>query len=41
VSKDDIVVLVKEFHKGEFEVCKLNHGVVTLLPKVQDAAKIQ
>lgn len=41
VVKDDIVELFEEFHKGEIEVCSLNYGVITLLPKIQEAAKIQ
>lgn len=41
VIKYDIVELFGEFHKGELAVSRLNYGVITLLPKGQDAARIQ
>ena len=41
IIKSDIIELFDDFHKGNLLVNRLNYGVITLLPKVQDAAKIQ
>jgi len=41
IIKSDIIELFDDFHKGNLPVNRLNYGVITLLPKVQDAAKIQ
>ena len=41
IIKTDIIELFSDFHKGGLDVCRLNYGVITLLPKVQDAVKIQ
>ena len=41
VIKQDILDLFQEFYLGTLDVCRLNYGIITLLPKVQDAAKIQ
>lgn len=41
VIKSDIVEMFKEFYEGNLNVSRINYGVITLLPKVQDAAKIQ
>ena len=41
IIKHDIIELFAEFHNGSLDVKKLNYGVITLLPKVQDAVKIQ
>ena len=41
IIKTDIIELFEDFHKGALPVCRLNYGVITLLPKVQDAARIQ
>jgi hypothetical protein len=41
VIKDDIVELFNDFHNGNLDVSILNYGVITLLPKVADAEKIQ
>lgn len=41
IVKNDIMKLFEEFHKGSLEVSRLNYGVITLLPKVLDANKIQ
>jgi len=41
IIKQDIMELFEEFYDGSLDVCRLNYGILTLLPKVQDAAKIQ
>jgi len=41
VIKQDILHFFQEFYLGTLNVCRLNYGIITLLPKVQDAAKIQ
>lgn len=41
VVKNDIVQLFTDFHEGKVEISNINYGVITLLPKVSDAAKIQ
>ena len=33
--------LFEDFHKEKLDVYRLNYGVITLLPKVQDASRIQ
>lgn len=39
--KDDIVQLFSEFHEGKVNISRINYGIITLLPKVSDAKKIQ
>ena len=41
IIKGDIMELFEDFHKGKLDVYRLNYGVITLLPKVQDASRIQ
>jgi hypothetical protein len=41
VIKHDLMALFTEFHKGELPLYKLNFGVVTLLPKKENAVQIQ
>lgn len=41
VVKDDIMSLFRHFHRGTLDVQRLNYGVITLLPKVSGADKIQ
>ena len=41
VVKDDIMALFKAFHQGTLDVQRLNYGIITLLPKVSGAEKIQ
>ena len=33
--------LFTAFHAGELDVCRLNYGIITLLPKINGANKIQ
>ena len=30
-----------EFHQGSMDVCRINYGIITLLPKIQEAERIQ
>ena len=41
IIKGDIMELFEDFHNGKLDVHRLNYGVITFLPKVQDASKIQ
>ena len=41
IVKGDIMSLFKHFHDGTLDVQRLNYGVITLLPKVSGADKIQ
>ena len=39
--RNDILELFQEFWEGKLNVSTLNYGIITLLPKVIDAEKIQ
>ena len=39
--KHDILELFQDFYNGNLSVSRLNYGIITLLPKVADAEKIQ
>ena len=39
--KSDIIELFSEFHEGGLNVSRLNYGIITLLPKIKEAAKLQ
>lgn len=41
IIKMDIIELFADFHQGKLDVSRLNYGIITLLPKVVDANKIQ
>jgi hypothetical protein len=41
VIKDDIMEMFRDFHEGELDISRINYGVITLLPKITDAEKIQ
>ena len=41
IVKNDIIQLFDDFYNGLLDVSRLNYGVITLLPKVVDAEKIQ
>ena len=41
IIKHDIIVLFEDFHQGNLDVKRLNYGIITLLPKVTDAERIQ
>jgi hypothetical protein len=33
--------MFNDFYEGKLDVSRVNYGIITLLPKVSDAAKIQ
>ena len=37
----DIIQLYDEFYNHKVDVSRMNYGIITLLPKVKDASKIQ
>jgi hypothetical protein len=39
--KSDIIALFEDFHQGTLDIKRLNYGIVTLLPKVKEAEKMQ
>jgi hypothetical protein len=41
VIKEDIIQLFHDFHEGRVDISRINYGVITLLPKVTDASRIQ
>ena len=41
IVKNDLIQLFADFHEGKVDICRINYGIITLLPKVSDAAKIQ
>jgi hypothetical protein len=41
IVKNDVMNLFHSFHNGSLDLQRLNYGVITLLPKMADANKIQ
>jgi hypothetical protein len=41
IGKKDILEMFNELYEGKLDVSRMNYGVITLLPKVTDAEKIQ
>jgi hypothetical protein len=41
VVKVDIIRFFADFHSNQVNVSRLNYGIITLLPKVSDASRIQ
>jgi len=41
IIKGDLMLMFHDLHQGELPIFSLNFGVVTLLPKIQEASKIQ
>jgi len=41
VIKHDLMALFMDFHKADLNLFSLNFGIITLIPKVQEATKIQ
>ncbi|WVZ60404.1 hypothetical protein U9M48_010431 [Paspalum notatum var. saurae] len=41
IIKDDVVKMFNDFHQNLMEDSRLNYGIITLLPKVKVATKIQ
>jgi hypothetical protein len=40
IAKSDIIQLFSDFHDGRVNISRINYGIITLLPKVDDASKI-
>jgi hypothetical protein len=41
IIKEDIVQLFSDFHQGKVDISRINYDIITLLPKIYDASKIQ
>jgi hypothetical protein len=41
IIKADIIEMLNDFYQGKLDVSRVNYGIITLLPKVLDAEKIQ
>jgi hypothetical protein len=41
IVKYDLLQLFDDFHKENADISRINYGIITLLPKVTDAARIQ
>jgi hypothetical protein len=41
IIKEDVVDLFSDFHRGVLDVRKINYGIITLIPKVKEAERIQ
>jgi hypothetical protein len=41
IFKEDLMSLFREFHRGDLPLYSLNFGMIFLLPKCREAAKIQ
>jgi hypothetical protein len=41
VIKDDLLALFHDFHKDSLDLFSLNFGTITLIPKIENATKIQ
>jgi hypothetical protein len=41
VIKEDLLALFHEFHKETLDLFSLNFGIITLIPKIGNATKIQ
>jgi hypothetical protein len=41
VIKDDLLAMFHDFHKDSLDRFSLNFGIITLIPKIENATKIQ
>jgi hypothetical protein len=41
VIKDDLLAMFHDFHKDSLDLLSLNFGIITLIPKIENATKIQ
>jgi hypothetical protein len=41
IIKTDIIQLFSDFHQDKVDISRINYGIVTLLPKISDASRIQ
>lgn len=39
--KEDVCELFSDLYLGQLDIKRLNYGIITLLPKIKDASKIQ
>jgi hypothetical protein len=40
VIKEDLMTLFSQLHNGDLSLYKLNYGIITLLPKKENAVQI-
>jgi len=41
IIKDDMMALFDDFFEGNLDISRMNYGMITLLPKLKDANKVQ
>lgn len=41
IVKNDVIQLFDDFHNNKVDISRLNYGIITLLPKIKEANKIQ
>lgn len=41
VIKKDLIELFNDFYEEKLDISRINYGIITLLPKLKDASKIQ
>lgn len=41
IVKVDIMQMFDDFYNQKIDISRINYGIITLLPKVKDASKIQ
>jgi len=41
IIKIDIIQLFSDFHQDKVDISRINYGIVTLVPKISDASRIQ
>jgi hypothetical protein len=41
IVKDDIIMLFNDFHENKVNISRMNYGIITFLPKVANASRIQ
>jgi hypothetical protein len=41
IIKADMVLLFQDFYLGVLDIKRINYGIITLLPKVKEAERIQ
>ena len=41
IIKEDLMEMFEEFFENEMEISRLNYGIITLIPKLKEANKIQ
>jgi hypothetical protein len=41
IVNDDIMCLYNDFYDEKVNISRINYGIITLLPKIKEASKIQ